>query len=60
VTDAVCPDCGTNPFVGEYGYRRAASREEAERMPEAVCPNRRHDTWRRFWGLPQPRDKMGP
>jgi len=53
MTGSVCPDCGTDALTGSYGYRRAANREEAMKMPEASCPNRRHDTWKLFLGLPR-------
>src|SRR5215472_17812864 len=57
-TDIACPDCGTSPVAGS-GYRRASSLPEALEMPEASCPNRRHDTWRSWWGLPPPCDNRG-
>jgi hypothetical protein len=48
----VCPDCGVNAHIDTYKYRRAWSAEEATKMPEATCPNRRHETWRLFMSLP--------
>jgi hypothetical protein len=47
-----CPDCGIEAAVGDSRYRRAGSPEEARKMPEAACPNRRHDSWRLFLSLP--------
>jgi hypothetical protein len=32
----------------------AGGAEQAEAMPEAKCPNRRHDIFRQIWGLPKP------
>jgi hypothetical protein len=50
--NSTCPDCHINVATGPLTYRRAWSEEEAVKMPEAACPNRRHDTWRHFLGLP--------
>lgn len=56
----LCPDCKQPAILDFYqgglsSFRRGGDDMEANRkMPEARCPNRRHEMWRGFMGLPEP------